>query len=335
MKSVTYLAAMLGLFCVAAANPVLASEEEAIKAINKLGGSVRAVSADTKWKDVDFHLSGTDLKDDGLAHLADVENLVWLHLKDTQITGNGLRHLSGLTDLKRLHLERTKVSDAGLAHLANLENLEYLNLYGTDISDAGLAHLKNLKNLKKLYVWQTKVTSSGVADLLASLPELRVIGIPGENPIDIFAAENAPPEKTLVKGQFVRVRVPGYDRIINLAEVQVIQTGDGQPLQRNGNAQQSSTHFTAAASRASDGDSSQNFKDGSVSHTLLEDNPFWMVDLGGVKDIGRIRVFNRKDCCGERLEGAVVEVLDADKKVVWANTLTDVVNGSVHDYINK
>ena len=334
MRTATFLAALIGLFC-ATTNTVIASEEDAIKAIHQLGGSVRAVSADTSWKDVDFHLSGTDLQDGGLVHLADIENLSWLHLKDTQITGAGLKHLTGLKDLKRLHLERTKVSDGGLAHLSKLENLEYLNLYGTDISDAGLAHLKGLTKLRKLYVWQTKVTGQGVAELQAALPNLLVIGIPGDNPIDKFAAENAPPEKTLTKGQFVRVRLDGYDRIINLAEVQVIQTGDGQPLQRNGNAQQSSTHFTALASRASDGDTSQVFKDGSVSHTQLEDNPFWLVDLGGVKDIGRIRIFNRKDCCGERMEGAVVEVLDADKQVMWAKTLADVANGSVHDYIIK
>lgn len=334
MRIAAILTALIGLVC-ATANSAWASDEDAIKAINALGGSVRAVSADTSLRDVDFHLSGTDLTDAGLVHLANVENLAWLHLKDTQITGAGLRHLAGLKGLKRLHLERTKVSDAGLAHLAGLENLEYLNLYGTDISDAGLAHLKGLKNLRKLYVWQTKVTGQGVADLQAALPELLVIGIPGDNPIDKFAAENAPPEKTLTKGQYVRVRLTGYDRIINLAEVQVIQTGNGQPLQRNGKAQQSSTHFNALASRASDGDTSQVFKNGSVSHTLLEDNPFWMIDLGGVKDIGRIRIFNRKDCCGDRMKGAIVEVLDGDMKVVWAKTLKDAANGSVHDYIIK
>ncbi|REJ64549.1 MAG: hypothetical protein DWQ31_21560 [Planctomycetota bacterium] len=225
------------------------------------------------------------------------------------------------------------MSDAGLAHLAGLESLEYLNLYGTPISDAGLEHLAGLKNLKKLYVWQTNVTPAGVAKLVEALPELKVIGIPGENPIDRFAAENAPPTKTLAKGQYVRVRVTGYDRILNLAEVEVLQTGDGQPLQRNGNASQSSTHFTAKASRAADGDKSQNFKDGSVSHSQLEDNPYWMVDLGGVKDIGRIRIYNRKDCCGERLADAVVEILDADMQVVWSKSIDEVADGSVHDYI--
>ncbi len=331
MKSATASAVLLGLICLST-NVALASEADAIKALNELGASVRAVSADTSLKDVDFHLSGTDVTDAGLVHLAEIENLAWLHLKDTKITGEGLKHLAGLKTLKRLHLERTKITDDSLANLAGLENLEYLNVYGTDISDAGLEHLKGLKKLRKLYVWQTKVTSGGVADLQAALPELEVIGIPGDNPIDKFAKENAPPEKTLVKGQFVRVRVQGYDRTINLAEVQVIQTGNGQPLQRNGNASQSSTHFNAKASRASDGDTAQNFKDGSVSHTLSEDNPYWMVDLGGVKDIGRIRIFNRKDCCGDRLQDAIVEVLDADKKVVWAKTLSEVSNGSVHDF---
>jgi hypothetical protein len=141
-------------------------------AIKRLGGSVRPM--DDGWE-VDFHLRGRALTDDGLAHVAALKNVMSLNLMNTKITGAGLVHLKGLDKLRWLHLEKTEVGDEGIEHLAGLVNLEYLNLYATNITDKALEKLTGLKNLRRLYVWQTDVTDTGVARLEELLPDLKIV----------------------------------------------------------------------------------------------------------------------------------------------------------------
>jgi len=76
-------------------------------------------------------------------------------------------------------------------------------------------------------------------------------------------------------------------------------------------ATQSSTGFGGAASRAVDGNTSGNYADGSVTHTEAENNPWWQVDLGSIQQIGEIRIWNRTDCCSERLHDFYVFVSDS------------------------
>ncbi len=155
--------------------PVAEPSGDAAAEINKLGGSVMQLAQNDDSLVIDFHLGGTALTNDGLAHVKALPKVVELNLKDTQVTDDGLAHIAGLGTLVRLHLEQTKVTDAGLAHLKDLGNLEYLNLYGTPVTDAGLEHLKPLAKLKKLYVWQTQVTDEGIAKLKEALPEVTVV----------------------------------------------------------------------------------------------------------------------------------------------------------------
>ena len=148
------------------------SQQEAIKAIEEAGGSVREVAQDDKRLEVDFHLASDSVSDNTVAHVMKLGDVLRLHLGGTEITDAALGHLKGLRSLVALHLEHTKITDAGLANLKGLKNLEYLNLYGTAVGDAGLAHLKGLTNLKKLYLWQTKATEQGIAELKKALPDL-------------------------------------------------------------------------------------------------------------------------------------------------------------------
>lgn len=290
-----------------------ADEGEAIAAIEKLGGTVRQIAQDSDDKEAAFHLSGKDLTDDGLAAIKEVDDLIWLNLANTKITDAGLKHLAEMKSLTRLHLEKTQIGDSGLEHLKTLENLEYLNLYGTQVSDAGLAHLKELPKLKKLYLWNSKVTKDGLASMKDMLAKIDV---------NIGAELKAPP-KTLAKGQYVRIRLPGEKKILQLAEVQILETGSGSELQKSAQARQSSTHPKGEASKAIDGNTDQDFTKGSVSHTNEQKDPWFVVDLGGVKDISTIKVLNRGDCCEDRINGAVVEVIDAGLNVVYSQTLKD------------
>ena len=148
---------------------------KAIAAIEKSGGSVRALAQNDERKEVSFYLQGAAIKDADIAPVAQVPKVAYLHLGKTGITDAGMVHLKGLTELEQLHLEGTKIGDSGLAHLKDLKKLTYLNLYNTGVSDAGLVHLAGLTALKSLYLWQTKVTDAGVAKLKQALPNVQII----------------------------------------------------------------------------------------------------------------------------------------------------------------
>ena len=310
-----------------------ADEKSATAAIRKAGGSVRTIAKKVKSKEVALHLTEQDVTDELLANLPQISNIAILNLRGTKITDAGLAHVGKLPALTHLHLELTGIGDAGLAHLANLANLEYLNLYGTQVTDAGLEHLKSLKKLKKLYLWRTKATDKGAASLTKALPGINVntgakfttiVPPPAKPNVKPAPAPKKlpPPKKSLAKGQFVRVRHEGDGKILSLAEVEIHQTGDGAALHRQGKSTQSSVAAGGTPERAIDGNTNQVYTGNSVTHTATEKNPWWLVDLGGVKDIGRIRVLNRADGVESRLDGAILEVLDKDqKKVVYTTKL--------------
>ena len=81
--------------------------------------------------------------------------------------------------------------------------------------------------------------------------------------------------------------------------------GGGTDLALNKAATQSSTlccqTFTPSANLAVDGNTDGNFYDASVSHTNSDLNAWWQVDLGTSATVNSVVVWNRTDCCPERL----------------------------------
>jgi len=93
-----------------------------------------------------------------------------------------------------------------------------------------------------------------------------------------------------------------------------IETSDRPPVReiaRGRPTAQSSIEFGAAAARAVDGRTDGTFSHGSCTHTKQDTNPWWRVDLGKTMNIQHIEVYNRADCCGERLERFQVRVGDS------------------------
>lgn len=122
-------------------------------------------------------------------------------------------------------------------------------------------------------------------------------------------------EKDL-KGRYVRVTNVGKGVFLHLAEVQVFS--NGQNIAPKGKAKQSSTDFGGPANYGNDGNTSGDFAKKTVTHTAQEDNPWWEVDLGSEQPIGKLAIWNRTGAgLAERLKVHRVEVLDADRKVVW------------------
>jgi hypothetical protein len=75
-------------------------------------------------------------------------------------------------------------------------------------------------------------------------------------------------------------------------------------------AGQSSDAFGAPASRVVDGDTNGVFLNNSVNHTNQELNAWWQTDLGASTTISTLNVWNRTDCCSERLDDFWVFVSD-------------------------
>uniref|UniRef100_A0ABM5GF69 Uncharacterized protein isoform X1 n=1 Tax=Pogona vitticeps TaxID=103695 RepID=A0ABM5GF69_9SAUR len=115
-----------------------------------------------------------------------------------------------------------------------------------------------------------------------------------------------------MQGQYVTITIPGTPKYLTLCEVQVF----GQrimPLVPNvaleGTAFQSSTYNKLGfAENAIDGSTAVNFMRKSCTHTDLELNPWWTVDLKAEFNVSSVSVTNREDCCANRLNGAEIRI---------------------------
>ncbi len=134
-------------------------------------------------------------------------------------------------------------------------------------------------------------------------------------------ASVVPPSET--KGpvaRFVRIELPGKNRILQLAEVQVFSGGKNVAL--GGAASQSGTYADAEAKRAIDGSTAGEYAKGSVAHAAEGNDRWWEVDLKADHAIDRIAVWNRAEL-PERLKGFRIVALDAQRKPVWERTNND------------
>ncbi len=83
-----------------------------------------------------------------------------------------------------------------------------------------------------------------------------------------------------------------------------------------GLAAQSSQGWGGVPERAIDGNTDGMWNAGTTTHT--NGSPaWWEVDLLDTYDIGTIRLWNRLDCCSERLTNFTVSIFDADRNLTW------------------
>jgi hypothetical protein len=135
-----------------------------------------------------------------------------------------------------------------------------------------------------------------------------------------FTASVKPDSTNLPVARFVRIELPGDERILSLAEVQVFQGTTN--LASGGSARQSDTDHEGDARFAIDGNTDGNFAVKSTTHTKSGSNPWWEVDLGGDKTFDAIAVWNRSDGdVGNRLTNFRIVALDANRKPVWATRI--------------
>ncbi len=88
-----------------------------------------------------------------------------------------------------------------------------------------------------------------------------------------------------------------------------------------GQASQSSVAYGGDPARANDGNTNQNWGGGSVTHTSqmpADPSPWWEVKLAGTSTIEMITLWNRSDCCWDRLSNFRVAVLSDARAEVYA-----------------
>jgi Leucine-rich repeat (LRR) protein len=97
-------------------------------------------------------LSKTNVKDEELKYLQNIEGIKGLFLDDTKISDQGLMFLGTNQSITELWVNNTKITNAGLTYLARLLNLKFLKLSNNKLCDDNLSVLGNLINLEKLYL---------------------------------------------------------------------------------------------------------------------------------------------------------------------------------------
>nr|XP_008163409.1 uncharacterized protein LOC103305731 [Chrysemys picta bellii] len=147
-----------------------------------------------------------------------------------------------------------------------------------------------------------------------------------------------------LEGRYVTIVIPGRAEFLTLCEVEVLAQGCAPPpgawnLALGRPATQSSTFENketgkAVAGKAVDGKRDAKWAQGSCSHTQLDTEPWWTVDLGSRQSVSAVIVKNREDeCCGERIRGAQIHVGDSLADHGMQNpicgTITDTRPGSV------
>ncbi len=166
-------------------------------------------------------------------------------------------------------------------------------------------------------------SASGLLDLVTAMPLIRdpthraalypkVEPLLERLPKDLSA--NA--DKSVI-GHHVRIELPGRQKTLNLAEVEVYS--NGRNVARQGRASQKNTAHGGDAKKAIDGNKSGKFEDGGQSHTAENTaNPWWEVDLDGEFPIQSIVIYNRTDGdLGSRLNNYTIKVLDSRRSTVF------------------
>jgi hypothetical protein len=122
------------------------------------------------------NLSRTEITDDQLACLENMNHLSNLLISGATISDAGIAHLASLPALQHLEVCNTKVTDAGMSDIAKISSIAVLSLSGTGITNQGIKQISHMPNINWLIIENTKVTDEGLP-YLETLPELKRLTI--------------------------------------------------------------------------------------------------------------------------------------------------------------
>ena len=216
-------------------------QRKAVVALKQLGGDVvyydddagRLSKTIASWLGQDFvhsvysvDLSDTEIIDEDLRHLADLQTIAGLWLSGTKVTGAGFDHLLNLKNLESLGLGE-QVTNESLRHIGQLRSLTNINFgHARKIDDNGLQFLSSLVNLERVNLWHTGMSGDGL-EILSSLPNIRTIIAGGTNISDSGTAclqKNKTLEELVIQNTMI-----GDETLKNLSRIptlkQLVLTG--------------------------------------------------------------------------------------------------------------
>ena len=128
-------------------------DDALVESLTKAGAKLKQ-DADGNVLEVDFR--GTDIGDEALAKVPELQKVRSLLLNDTNVSDAGLILAGKTRTLTNLDLRGCKVTNAGIASLGELSKLRALRLSGksgkTDVTDEAMETIGKLKSLKVLAI---------------------------------------------------------------------------------------------------------------------------------------------------------------------------------------
>ena len=127
-----------------------------------------------------------------------------------------------------------------------------------------------------------------------------------------------------MSAKYVRIQI-GTLGTLSLAEVEVKGVAASVTELSLSDASQSSTAYSGLAARAIDGNTSGVWRNGSVTHTRNESEPWWQAKLADNTYVSEVQLWNRTNCCTSRLTDFYVFTSDTPFQP----------NDSVNDLVNN
>ena len=130
--------------------------------------------------------------------------------------------------------------------------------------------------------------------------------------------------KNVIAVQVIDIGAPGG--LIAYAEIMNQISSNESTLvniAENKRVKQSSTGWDSPAERAVDGNTNGDWRKNSVTHTDTEAHAWWRVDLSTTHQIDSIQIWNRTDCCSDRLANFYIFVSNKD---MTGSSMTALVN---------
>ncbi|XP_075039882.1 uncharacterized protein LOC142099863 isoform X3 [Mixophyes fleayi] len=170
-----------------------------------------------------------------------------------------------------------------------------------------------------------------------SICEVQVFGLPSDVPGEVI-----PTDETDIEIPIPSDWASDFWGIMEyldyeFTEKEVIEP-EGVNLAFRGISSQSSTYDKFGASEnAIDGSLNTRYMSGHCSHTDLDIEPWWKVDLTQVYNVTKVKITNRGDCCKERINGAEIRIGTSPKKGGTRNPrcakITSMGQGEEQEYI--
>jgi len=155
---------------------VQAPKKEIIDTLSNHGFILNLLMKDNYFLEANFSLSEKKLALNSIETLLQIKDqLIWLNMSNSNVIDEDLEKIGQLENLIKLNLSRNKISNNGLMHLEKLKNLESLNLYDTEVSDKLLNLIPKLTHLERLYLSKSKATNEVVVQLQKANKKLKII----------------------------------------------------------------------------------------------------------------------------------------------------------------